>query len=58
MNARQENYVRNFSDNQATLRVLQAAKTTSPLVQQCQKAFNDISTYLGSSSWTLRMLDV
>jgi hypothetical protein len=27
------------------LKVLQAAKTTSPLVWQCQRALNDISTY-------------
>ena len=33
------------SDNQAALKALQAAKTTSPLVRQCQKALNDISTY-------------
>jgi len=26
------------------LKALQATKTTSPLVQQCQKALNDIST--------------
>jgi len=27
------------------LKVLQAAKTTSPLVRQCQKVLNDISTW-------------
>ena len=32
------------SDSQAALKVLQAAKTTSPLVRQCQQALNDIST--------------
>jgi len=29
---------------QVALKALQASKTTSPLVQQCQKALNDIST--------------
>jgi len=33
------------SDCQAALKALQAAKTTSPLVWQCQKALNDISTW-------------
>jgi ribonuclease HI len=32
------------SDSQAALKALQAAKITSPLVRQCQKALNDIST--------------
>ena len=32
------------SDSQAALKAYQAAKTTSPLVKQCQKALNDIST--------------
>jgi hypothetical protein len=31
-------------DSQAALKALQAVRTTSPLVQQCQKALNDIST--------------
>jgi len=31
-------------DKQAALNALQAARTTSELVQQCQKALNDIST--------------
>jgi hypothetical protein len=31
------------SDIQAALKALQAAKSTSPLVQQCQQALNDIS---------------
>ena len=31
-------------DSQAALNALQAARTTSPSVQQCQKALNDIST--------------
>jgi hypothetical protein len=34
-----------FSDSQAALKALQAAKTTSPLLRQCQRALNDISTY-------------
>ena len=38
-----EKYVSIRSDSQAALKCLQAAKTTSPLVQQCQKALN-IST--------------
>jgi len=29
-------------DSQAALKALQAVRTTSPLVQQCQKALNDI----------------
>ena len=32
------------SDSQAALKALQVARTTSPLVQQCQKVLNDIST--------------
>jgi ribonuclease HI len=44
MNARPEKCVSIFSDSQAALKALQAVKTTSPLVQQCQKALNDIST--------------
>ena len=32
------------SDSQAALKALQAARTTSPLVRQCQKALNDIPT--------------
>jgi hypothetical protein len=32
------------SDSQAALKVLRAAKTTAPLVRQCQQASNDIST--------------
>jgi ribonuclease HI len=41
---RPEKYVSICSDSQATLKVLQAAKT-SPLVRQCQQALNDISTW-------------
>jgi len=44
MNARPEKYVSICSDSQTTLKALQSAKTTSLLVQQCQKALNDIST--------------
>jgi len=40
---RQEKYISICSDSQAVLKVLQAAKTTSPLVRQCQKVLNDIS---------------
>ena len=39
-----EKYVSICSDSQATLKALQAAKTTSPLVRQYQKALNDVST--------------
>jgi ribonuclease HI len=40
---RLEKYVSVCSDSRAALKALQAAKTTSPLVRQCQKALNDIS---------------
>ena len=43
MNVRPGKYVSICSDSQATLKAIQAAKTTSPLVRQCQKALN-IST--------------
>jgi len=33
-----------LSDSQAALKALLAIRTMSPLVQQCQKALNDIST--------------
>jgi hypothetical protein len=47
MNTRSEkySYVSNSSDSLAALIALQAAKTTSPLVQQCQKALNNIYTW-------------
>jgi len=32
------------TDSQAALKSLKVFRTTSPLVQQCQKALNDIST--------------
>jgi ribonuclease HI len=41
---RPKKYVSICSDSQAALKVLEAAKTMSPLVQQCQQALNDIST--------------
>jgi len=44
MNARPEKYISICSSSQAALKALQSAKTTSLLVQQCQKALNDIST--------------
>jgi ribonuclease HI len=44
-NARSEKYISICSDSQAALKALQATKTTSPLVWQCQRALNDISTY-------------
>jgi ribonuclease HI len=40
---RPEKYVSICCDSQAALRALQAAKTTSPLARQCQKALNNIS---------------
>jgi ribonuclease HI len=39
-----EKYVSICSDSQVAPKALQAAKTTSHLVRQCQQAFNDIST--------------
>jgi hypothetical protein len=41
---RSEKYVSTCSNSQAALKALKAVRTTSPLVQQCQKALNDIST--------------
>jgi ribonuclease HI len=41
---RPEKYMSICSDSQAALKALRAVKTTSPLVQQCQRALNDIST--------------
>ena len=41
---RPEKYVSICSDSQAVLKALQATKTTSHLVRQCQKGLNDIST--------------
>jgi ribonuclease HI len=40
---RSERYVSICSDSQAALKALQAVRTTSPLVHQCQRALNDIS---------------
>jgi hypothetical protein len=42
---RSEKYISICSDSQAALEALQAVKMTSPLVRQCQKALDDISTY-------------
>jgi ribonuclease HI len=41
---RPEKYRSICSDSRAALKALQAIRTMSPLVQQCQKALNDIST--------------
>jgi hypothetical protein len=41
---RPEKYMSIWSASQAALKALQAVRTMSPLVQQCQKALNDIST--------------
>jgi ribonuclease HI len=43
--ARSEKYISICSDSQAALQALQAVKTTSSLVQQCQRALDDISPY-------------
>jgi len=43
-NIRSEKYVSICFNNQATLKAIQTANTTSPLVWQCQKALNDTST--------------
>jgi hypothetical protein len=40
-----EKYIGICSDSHAALKALQADKTMSPLVRQCHRAFNDISTY-------------
>jgi hypothetical protein len=41
---RPHKYANICSNSQAALKAFQAAKTTSPLIRQCQKALNDIST--------------
>jgi ribonuclease HI len=41
---RPEKYVSICSDCQVALKALQAIRTMSPLVYQCQEALNDIST--------------
>jgi hypothetical protein len=43
-NTRPEKYNSIYYESQAALKALQSAKIMSPLVQQCQKALNDIST--------------
>ena len=40
-----EKYVSICSDNQVALKALQVAKTTSPLVHQCQQVLNNISAW-------------
>jgi hypothetical protein len=42
---RPEQYVNICSDSQVALKALKGVRTTSALVQQCQKALNDISTW-------------
>jgi ribonuclease HI len=42
---RPEKYVSICSESQVALKVLQAAKTTSPLLRQCQQTFNNISSW-------------
>ena len=41
---RPEKYISICSDSQAALKALQAVKTSSSLVRQCQQVLNDIST--------------
>jgi len=41
---RSQKYVSTCSDSQANLKALKTLRTMSPLVHQCQKALNDIST--------------
>ena len=41
---RLERHVSICSDSQTALKALQAVRTTSPLVQECQRALNDVST--------------
>jgi hypothetical protein len=43
LHIKSEKYISICSDSQVALKVLRAIRTTSPLVYQCQKAFNDIS---------------
>jgi ribonuclease HI len=43
--SRSEKHISICSDSQAALEALQAVKTTSPLVRQCQRALGDISAY-------------
>jgi hypothetical protein len=45
MNAKSEEYVSICFDSPAALIALRAAKTASPLAQQCQKVLNDIFTW-------------
>jgi len=40
-----EKYISICSNSQVSLKALQAAKRTFPLVRQCQQALNDISTW-------------
>jgi ribonuclease HI len=42
---RSEKYISICSDSQVAFEALQAVKTRSPLVRQCQKALDDISNY-------------
>jgi deoxyribodipyrimidine photolyase len=39
-----EKYISICSDSQAALKALQTAKTTYPMVQQCQTTLNNIAT--------------
>jgi hypothetical protein len=42
---RREKYISIYSGSQAALKALEAARTMSPLVWQCQRVLNDVSTY-------------
>ena len=45
LHGRPEKHVSICSDSQVALKALKATRTMSPVVQQCQKALNDISTW-------------
>jgi anaerobic C4-dicarboxylate transporter len=51
---RPEKYVSICFDSLAALKALQAAKTMSPLVQQCQKVLHDIPNQHTVGPWTCR----
>jgi hypothetical protein len=56
---RPEKYVSICSNSLVALKALQAAKSMSPLVQQCQKALNDISTqHTKGLYWILELAGV
>jgi len=46
-----EKYVSICSDSKAALKAIQAVKTSSPLVRQCQQALDDISAQHAVGPW-------